>query len=105
MRFVFPQVAGLGHSATSREFAISSLEEAVAYLQHPVLGPRLIECTGIIAETEGRTAVQIFGSIDASKLRSSLTLFLRAVPDEPLFQQVLDRFFDAQPDPATDQLL
>lgn len=105
MWFVFPQVAGLGQSATSREFAISSLEEAAAYLQHPVLGPRLIECTGIVAETGGRTAVQIFGSIDALKLRSSVTLFLRAAPDEPLFQQVLDRFFDGQPDPATDQLL
>jgi len=105
MWFVFPQVAGLGQSATSREFAISSLEEAAAYLQHPVLGSRLIECAKIIAETEGRTAVQILGSIDALKLRSSMTLFLRAAPDEPLFQQVLDRFFDGQPDPATDQLL
>ena len=105
MWFVLPQVAGLGQSATSREFAISSLEEAAAYLQHPVLGPRLIECTGIVAETEGRTAVQIFGSIDALKLRSSVTLLLRAAPGEPLFQRVLDRFFDGQPDPATDQLL
>lgn len=105
MWFVFPQIAGLGQSATSREFAISSLEEATAYLQHPLLGSRLIECTGIVAKTAGRTAVQIFGSIDAQKLRSSVTLFLRAAPDEPLFQQVLDRFFDGQPDPATGQLL
>ncbi len=105
MWFVFPQVAGLGQSVTSREFAISSLEEAAVYLRHSVLGPRLIECTGIVAKTAGRTAAQIFGSIDALKLRSSMTLFLRAAPDEPLFQEVLDRFFDGQPDPATDRLL
>ncbi len=105
MWFVFPQIAGLGRSATSREFALSSLEEAGAYLQHPVLGARLIECTAIVAEMEGRTAVQIFGPVDALKLRSSMTLFLRTAPDEPLFQQVLDRFFDGQPDLATDQLV
>lgn len=105
MWFVFPQVAGLGQSSTSREFAISGLEEAKAYLQHPVLGPRLIECVSIVAETKGRTAVQIFGSIDALKLRSSMTLFMRAAPKKPLFQQVLDRYFDGRPDPATDQRL
>lgn len=105
MWFVFPQVAGLGKSAKAREFAISSLDEARAYLNHPVLGPRLIECTGIVAEAEGRSALQIFGSIDALKLRSSMTLFMRAAPDEPLFQQVLDRLFEGEPDPATDQLL
>lgn len=105
MWFVFPQIAGLGHSATSRRFAISSPEEARAYLNHTVLGPRLIECTGIAAGLRGRSAEQIFGTIDAQKLRSSMTLFMRAAPDEPLFEQVLERFFDGQPDAATDQRL
>jgi uncharacterized protein (DUF1810 family) len=70
-----------------------------------VLGPRLIECAGIVAATEGRTAEQIFGEIDAMKLRSSATLFLRAAPEEPVFGQVLSRFFDGAPDPATDRLI
>jgi uncharacterized protein (DUF1810 family) len=105
MWFVFPQIAGLGHSATSRRFAIASPEEARAYLHHPVLGPRLIECTRIVAQLEGRSAEQIFGTIDAQKLRSSMTLFMRAEPDEPLFELVLDRFFEGVPDPATDQRL
>jgi uncharacterized protein (DUF1810 family) len=104
MWFVFPQIAGLGHSAMSRTFAISSLEEAKAYLHHGVLGPRLIECAGIIAgATEDRTAEQIFGSVDALKLHSSMTLFMRAAPDEAVFGRVLDRYFDGSPDEATDQ--
>ncbi|MGC1284475.1 MAG: DUF1810 domain-containing protein, partial [Streptosporangiaceae bacterium] len=105
MWFVFPQIAGLGFSPTAQRYAISSLDEARAYLAHPVLGPRLIECAGIVAATEGRTAEQIFGEIDAMKLRSSATLFLRAAPEEPVFGQVLGRFFDAEPDPATDRLV
>ena len=105
MWFVFPQVAGLGLSAMAREYAIASLDEARAYLDHPRLGPRLRECTGIVADTEGRTAEQIFGDIDARKLRSSMTLFLRAAPTEDRFQQVLDRYFEGAPDPATDRLL
>jgi uncharacterized protein (DUF1810 family) len=105
MWFVFPQIAGLGRSPVSQAFAISSLEEARAYLAHPVLGPRLIECATIVAQTPGRTAEQIFGGIDALKLRSSVTLFLRAAPDEPAFGEVLARYFDGQPDPATDRLL
>ena len=103
MWFVFPQIAGLGRSATSREFAISGLDEAKAYLQHAVLGPRLLACTDLVLETQGRTAEDIFGGIDAQKLHSSMTLFLRAAPDEPRFAQVLDRYFDGVPDPATDQ--
>jgi uncharacterized protein (DUF1810 family) len=103
MWFVFPQIAGLGHSVTARRYAISSLEEAAAYLQHEVLGPRLIECTRIVAQTELDSAEHIFGSIDAQKLRSSMTLFWRAAPDEALFAQVLDRYFDGKPDAATDQ--
>jgi uncharacterized protein (DUF1810 family) len=103
MWFVFPQIAGLGYSTTSRMFAISSLEEARAYLAHPVLGPRLVECTTIVAQTQGRTAEQIFGSIDAQKLRSCVTLFLRADPGQPVFGQVLAQYFDGRPDPVTDQ--
>ena len=102
MWFVFPQIAGLGYSATSRMFAISSLDEARAYLAHPVLGPRLVECATIVAQTQGRTAEQIFGGIDAQKLRSCATLFLRADPGQPVFGQVLARYFDGRPDPATD---
>jgi len=103
MWFVFPQIAGLGQSETSKKFAISSLEEARAYLVHPVLGPRLIECATIVAQTQGRTAEQIFGGIDAQKLRSSVTLFLRAAPSEAVFGAVLAHYFDGLPDPATDE--
>jgi uncharacterized protein (DUF1810 family) len=105
MWFVFPQVAGLGQSPTSRTYAISSLDEARAYLAHPVLGPRLIECAGIIASLAGISAEQVFGGIDAVKLRSSMSLFLAAAPAEPVFREVLDRFFAGQPDPATQERL
>jgi uncharacterized protein (DUF1810 family) len=105
MWFIFPQVAGLGHSPTSRYFAISSLDEARAYLAHPVLGARLRECAGIVLESQARTAEQIFGSIDARKLRSSTTLFQRASPDEALFAQVLERYFAGAADEATDARL
>jgi uncharacterized protein (DUF1810 family) len=105
MWFVFPQIAGLGHSPTSRRYAISSLAEAAAYLEHPVLGPRLREAVGVLASLKGRSADQIFGGVDAMKLRSSMTLFHRAAPEEPLFGQVLTRYFDGIPDHATDALL
>lgn len=101
MWFVFPQIAGLGMSAMSQRYAISSLDEAKAYLRHPVLGPRIVECAGIVAGLQGRSAEQVLGGIDAQKLHSSMTLFLRAAPDEPAFGQVLDRYFDGMPDPAT----
>jgi uncharacterized protein (DUF1810 family) len=104
MWFVFPQIAGLGHSATARHFAISSIAEARAYLAHPVLGPRLAECTGIVAGLAGRTAEQIFGGIDALKLRSSMTLFRLADPEQEVFGQVLDRYYEGSPDAATEQL-
>jgi uncharacterized protein (DUF1810 family) len=104
MWFVFPQIAGLGHSSMARTYAISSLAEADAYLAHQVLGPRLLECTRIVAETAGRTAQDIFGGIDAIKLRSSMTLFARGAPDD-VFDQVLARYFGGIPDPATEQLL
>lgn len=105
MWFVFPQVAGLGQSEMSRRYAITSLEEAIAYLRHPVLGPRLIECARTLDEIRGRSAEQILGRVDAEKLRSSVTLFMRAAPQEPAFRRVLDRYFAGQPDDATDRSL
>ena len=105
MWFVFPQIAGLGFSEMSRTYAIGSLAEAQAYLSHPVLGPRLFECARLVAEAQATSAEQIFGGIDAVKLRSSMTLFLRAAPDEALFREVLDRYFDGEPDAKTDAQL
>jgi uncharacterized protein (DUF1810 family) len=105
MWFVFPQIQGLGNSPTAQRYAISSLAEAVAYLSHPVLGPRLCDCAGALLATGATAAVAVLGAIDAQKLRSSMTLFARADPDEPAFQQVLDRFFAGDPDAATDARL
>jgi uncharacterized protein (DUF1810 family) len=105
MWFVFPQVAGLGRSPVAQLYAISGLAEAQAYLAHPVLGPRLVECAAIVAGLSARTAEQVFGGIDALKLRSSMTLFLRAAPDQQAFRQVLDQYFGGEPDPATDHRL
>jgi uncharacterized protein (DUF1810 family) len=103
MWFVFPQVAGLGESATSRMYAISSLAEASAYLEHPVLGPRLLRCAALVCDVQGRTAEQIFGGIDALKLRSSMTLFLHADPTAQAFRQVIDQYFGGIPDSATEE--
>ena len=105
MWFVFPQIAGLGTSPMSRRYAISSLDEARRYLAHPVLGARLEECARVLTELSDRTAQDIFGSIDAMKLRSSMTLFARAAPESPLFRDVLDRYFGGLADDATDGLL
>jgi len=105
MWFVFPQVAGLGHSSLSRTYAISGPDEAKAYLAHPVLGARLRQSAEVVLAISGRTAEQVFGGVDAQKLRSSMTLFLRAAPDDDLFHRVLDRFFDGVADTATDRLL
>jgi uncharacterized protein (DUF1810 family) len=105
MWFVFPQLAGLGHSEMSRAYAISSLEEARSYLADPVLGGRLRESAAALLEHEGAGAEQILGAIDALKLRSSMTLFARADPAEQLFARVLDRYFGGAGDPATDALL
>ncbi len=105
MWFVFPQMAGLGRSPTATAYAISSLEEARAYLAHPVLGPRSRQCTRALAELEGTSAGDVLGALDAMKLRSSMTLFARAAPNEPLFQQVLDRYFDGVADEATERRL
>jgi uncharacterized protein (DUF1810 family) len=103
--FIFPQIAGLGRSATSQEFAITSLDEARAYLAHPVLGARLRECAQLVLAVEGRTAEEILGSLDAMKLRSSVTLFQYGSPDEPVFAQVLDRYYGGVADRATEALL
>lgn len=105
MWFVFPQFAGLGHSEMSRRYAIASLAEARAYVAHPVLGARLLECSRLVLAVRNRTAVEIFGPIDAMKLRSCMTLFRRAAPDEVVFQDVLDRYFDGVPDAATEERL
>ncbi len=105
MWFVFPQIAGLGQSSTSRFYALADLSEAVAYLADPVLGPRLRECSGLVLAVEGRSAEAILGSIDGMKLRSSMTLFARAAPAEPVFRDVLAHLFDGREDPRTLALL
>jgi uncharacterized protein (DUF1810 family) len=105
MWFVFPQIAGLGQSPISRRFAIASMDEARAYLSHPVLGARLIECATTLTELATKSAEQIFGGIDALKLRSSMTLFAHADPDTPVFAQVLDQYFDGEADEATERRL
>ena len=102
MWFIFPQMAGLGSSEMSRRYAIHSLEEARAYLRHPVLGQRLIDCATVVANSQANSAEAIFGGIDTQKLQSSMTLFLRADPQQPVFQQVLDRYFDGRRDPLSD---
>jgi uncharacterized protein (DUF1810 family) len=103
MWFIFPQIAGLGYSPVSRAYAITSLAEARAYLAHPVLGARLVECATILTGVHGRTAEQIFGEVDAQKLCSSVTLFMHAAPGEPVFRQVLEQFCGGVPDVATEQ--
>jgi uncharacterized protein (DUF1810 family) len=103
--FIFPQIAGLGQSALSREFSIASLDEARAYLAHPVLGARLHECVVTLLAVRGRTAEEILGPLDEMKVRSSMTLFHRAAPDDPAFLEVLDRFYDGRADVATDARL
>lgn len=103
--FIFPQIAGLGYSAMSKQFAIASLDEARAYLADPVLGARLRECAAVLLGIHGRTAEEIFGSTDAKKVRSCMTLFRRTAPHEPVFAQVLDRYYGGVADDATDERL
>ncbi|MEE4676443.1 DUF1810 domain-containing protein [Pseudomonas alliivorans] len=105
MWFVFPQIRGLGRSEMAQRYAISSLDEARSYLQHPVLGPRLEQCAHLIAPQVERTARQIFNSPDDMKLHSSMTLFKLAAPDRPVFQEVLDTFFDGEQDAMTVKLV
>jgi uncharacterized protein (DUF1810 family) len=105
MWFIFPQLAGLGSSPTARRYAIPSLEEARAYLAHPELGPRLRACSAAAAELRGRTALDVFGHPDDLKLRSSMTLFELADPDDPVFGRVLDVLCGGQRDEVTLRLI
>jgi|SRR5690349_6667011 len=106
--FIFPQLRGLGRSGTATHYGIASLDEARAYLAHPVLGPRLRECTRLVTAIEGRSVDQIFGWPDNVKVRSSMTLFAHATDDPDVrgeFRGVLDKFYDGEEDPATLELL
>jgi uncharacterized protein (DUF1810 family) len=105
MWFVFPQVAGLGRSPMAREYAIASLEEARAYLAHPLLGSRLRECAEALLAVSDRSAREVLGDVDALKLRSSMTLFALAAPDDPLFDAVLARYYGGERDAATERLV
>jgi uncharacterized protein (DUF1810 family) len=105
MWFVFPQLAGLGHSAMAQRYAIAGLEEARAYLHHPVLGPRLMACTELVNAIEGRSIHQIFGSPDDLKFCSSMTLFAHTGADQGVFQEALQKYFAGREDPSTVQLL
>ena len=106
MWFVFPQIAGLGRSEMARTYAVSSLDEARAYLAHPVLGPRLRACAAVLAELEGEPdAASVLGGIDACKLQSSMTLFHRAAPHQAVFADVLARYYGGSPDAETDRRL
>ena len=104
MWFIFPQFAGLGHSAMAQRFALSSYDEAVAYLGHSVLGPRLRDCTALVNAVEGRTIHEILGSPDDVKFCSSMTLF-DAVSSDPKFATVISKFYGGKPDPRTLDLL
>jgi uncharacterized protein (DUF1810 family) len=106
MWFVFPQVQGLGSSPTAQRYAISGLQEARAYLADPLLGPRLVECCdALLGLQQGESADTVLGGIDALKLRSCVTLFLRAGGAREHFAAVLERFYGGEPDAATDRLL
>jgi uncharacterized protein (DUF1810 family) len=101
MWFIFPQIRGLGHSAASLKFAISSREEAGAYLKHSILGPRLLECSRLVIDVEGRSVVEIFGHVDSLKFRSSMTLFAQATTDNEIFTDALQKYFDGEYDRKT----
>lgn len=101
MWFVFPQIEGLGSSEMARRFAISSLDEARAYLEHPVLGPRLRECTRLVCEISGKTIHEIFGSPDDMKFHSSMTLFVLAAADPGLFEEAMKKYFSGERDALT----
>jgi uncharacterized protein (DUF1810 family) len=103
--FVFPQIAGLGRSATAAHYAITTTDEARAYLAHPVLGPRLLEAAQVVADVDARNAESLLGTIDAVKVRSSMTLFARVADDPAPFRAVLERWYDGREDPATVSLL
>jgi uncharacterized protein (DUF1810 family) len=105
MWFIFPQIRGLGSSPTAVHFAVASREEAAAYLKHPILGPRLIECTRLVLGVKNRTSEQIFGEIDSLKFRSSMTLFAETTLKETVFQEALQKYFDGEADGSTLEIL
>ena len=105
MWFIFPQIIGLGRSGTALKFAMTSLDEAKVYLQHPVLGPRLKECTQLVLNVDGRSAEQIFGYPNHLKFRSCLTLFMTATTDNKVFNDALLKYFDDKPDTLTLDIL
>ena len=105
MWFIFPQLRGLGQSAMAQRYGIASRAEADAYLRHPLLGPRLVECAGLVRDAPGASAEAIMGGIDAVKLRSCMTLFAALDDTDPVFGAVLDRFYGGVPDPRTLDLL
>ena len=101
MWFVFPQLKGLGRSAIAQHYGIASKAQAQSYWRHPVLGPRLRQCAELVLAVPGKTALQILGSPDEMKFRSSMTLFAQVAPDEPVFQRALQKYFGGEADPAT----
>lgn len=101
MWFVFPQIAGLGRTPTAQQFEIADIDEARAYLEHPVLGPRLVECARILTQLPGNDPVEVFGETDAMKLRSSMTLFARAAAHGQVFRDVLDQYYAGDEDELT----
>ena len=105
MWYIFPQIAGLGQSSTARYYSIRDLEEAREYYAHPVLGQRLREISGVLLELRGSDPLAVFGGIDSMKLKSSMTLFAVAAPDDPLFQQVLDKYYGGEQDALTLRIL
>lgn len=105
MWFIFPQLRGLGHSPTAQYFAIRSRDEAEAYLRHPVLGARLRECTALVNAVKGRGVSEIFGFPDDLKFRSSITLFAEVAPEESVFRQAIEKYFEGEPDERTVELL
>ena len=105
MWYIFPQIAGLGQSSTARYYSIRDLEEARDYYAHPVLGQRLREISGVLLELRGSDPVAVFGGIDSMKLKSSMTLFAVAAPDDPLFRQVLDKYYGGEQDALTLRIL
>lgn len=105
MWFIFPQIQGLGHSATAQYYALSDIDEADAYLRHPLLGRRLLECTDAVNALEGLSALEIFGRPDNLKFHSSMTLFALAAPTVGAFKRALDRYFDGVKDGRTMEIL
>ena len=105
MWYIFPQIAGLGQSSTARYYSIRDLEEAREYYAHPVLGQRLREISGALLALRGIDPVAVFGGIDSMKLKSSMTLFAAAAPDDPVFQQVLDKYYGGEQDALTLRIL